>query len=150
MSRSERIGSGAAIVLALVPVLLAGMPHRSEAQPQVPTVFSGAPAALWVSPPDVPAEAFGVFHFRRTFDMSARPDRFVVHVSADNRYRLFVNGQQVSSGPQRSDLMHWRYETLDLAPHLRAGRLGNVIVRGDEIRLGRCHIVTKGNLDSFH
>ena len=31
----------------------------------------------------------------------------------------------------------------------RAGRLGNVIVRGDEIRLGRCHIVTKGNLDSF-
>jgi rhamnose transport system permease protein len=36
------------------------------------------------------------------------------------------------------------------AASLRAGRLGNVIVRGDEIRLGRCHIVTKGNLDSFH
>ena len=35
------------------------------------------------------------------------------------------------------------------AAFLRAGRLGNVIVRGDEIRLGRCHIVTKGNLDSF-
>jgi hypothetical protein len=35
------------------------------------------------------------------------------------------------------------------AASLRAGRLGNVIVRGDEIRLGRCHIVTKGNLDSF-
>ena len=43
-------------------------------------------------------------------------------MSADNRYRLFVNGEQVSSGPQRSDLMHWRYETVDLAPHLRAGR----------------------------
>jgi ABC-type sugar transport system substrate-binding protein len=36
------------------------------------------------------------------------------------------------------------------AVFLRAGRLGNVIVRGDEIRLGRCHIVTKGNLDTFH
>jgi rhamnose transport system substrate-binding protein len=36
------------------------------------------------------------------------------------------------------------------AVFLRAGRLGNVIVRGDEIRLGRCHIVTKGNLESFH
>jgi rhamnose transport system substrate-binding protein/rhamnose transport system permease protein len=35
------------------------------------------------------------------------------------------------------------------AAFLRAGRLGNVIVRGDEIRLGRCHIVTRGNLDSF-
>ena len=52
----------------------------------------------------------------------AAVEHFVVHVSADNRYRLFVNGEQVSSGPQRSDLMHWRYETVDLAPHLRAGR----------------------------
>ena len=32
---------------------------------------------------------------------------------------------------------------------LRAGRLGTVIVQKDEIRLGRCHIVTKGNLASF-
>ena len=60
---------------------------------------------------------FGVFHFRRVFELEALPSSFVVHVSADNRYRLFVNGQQVSSGPQRSDLMHWRYETVELAPH---------------------------------
>ena len=68
---------------------------------------------------------FGVFHFRRMFELERQPSSFVVHVSADNRYRLFVNGEQVSSGPQRSDLMHWRYETVDLAPQLRAGR--NVI-----------------------
>ncbi len=36
------------------------------------------------------------------------------------------------------------------AAFLRAGRLGNVIVCGDQIRLGRCHIVSKGNLDGFH
>jgi rhamnose transport system substrate-binding protein len=35
------------------------------------------------------------------------------------------------------------------AVSLSAGRLGNVIIRGDEIRLGRCHIVSRGNLDSF-
>jgi rhamnose transport system permease protein len=35
------------------------------------------------------------------------------------------------------------------APSFRVGRLGNLVVRGDEIRLGRCHIVTKGNLDGF-
>ncbi len=73
----------------------------------------------------MPGDTFTVFHARRTFDLSSVPARFVVHVSADNRYRLYVNGVQVSSGPQRSDVMHWRYETLDLAPHLRAGR--NVI-----------------------
>lgn len=32
---------------------------------------------------------------------------------------------------------------------MRGGRLGNVIVMSDEIRLGRCHIVSQGNLDSF-
>jgi len=31
----------------------------------------------------------------------------------------------------------------------RAGRLGSVVVQKDEIRLGRCHIVTRGNLADF-
>ena len=31
----------------------------------------------------------------------------------------------------------------------RAGRLGTVAVVKEEIRLGRCHIVTKGNIESF-
>ena len=73
-----------------------------------------------------------MFHARRTFELATKPARFVVHVSADNRYRLYVNGEdvaylyaQVSSGPQRSDVAHWRYETVDLAPYLRRGR--NVI-----------------------
>ena len=88
-------------------------------------VFDGAPAASWVAPAGVQGDTFTVFHARRTFDLPAIPARFLVHVSADNRYRLYVNGVQVSSGPQRSDVTHWRYETLDLAPQLRAGR--NVI-----------------------
>lgn len=87
-----------------------------------PQVFDGAPAALWAFPPGASGQEFGVFHFRRVFELDVTPSRFVVHVSADNRYRLFVNGEQVSSGPQRSDLLHWRYETVDLAPHLRPGR----------------------------
>ncbi|WP_162271370.1 alpha-L-rhamnosidase C-terminal domain-containing protein [Luteitalea pratensis] len=94
----------------------------AAAQFQAPQVFDKAPAALWVFPPGAAGNEFGVFHFRRVFELDARPSTFVVHVSADNRYRLFVNGEPVSSGPQRSDLMHWRYETVDLAPRLRAGR----------------------------
>ncbi len=92
---------------------------------QAPRVFDNAPPANWIAPPGVPGDAFTVFHARRTFELPSVPARFVVHVSADNRYRLYVNGVQVSSGPQRSDVTHWRYETLDLAPNLRAGR--NVI-----------------------
>jgi alpha-L-rhamnosidase len=85
-------------------------------------IFADAPEATWIAPPGMPADSFGVFHARRTFDLATKPDRFIVHVSADNRYRLYVNGAQVSSGPERSDVMHWRYETVDIAPQLRVGK----------------------------
>jgi hypothetical protein len=48
-----------------------------------------------------------------------------VHVSADNRYELFVNGKLVSIGPARGDIYYWNYETVDLAPYLTTGK--NVI-----------------------
>ncbi len=78
--------------------------------------------ARWISAPNAPAAAYGVYLFRRVFDLPARPDRFVVHVSADQRYQLLVNGQRAAWGPARGDLFHWRYETVDLAPFLIPGR----------------------------
>ena len=47
--------------------------------------------------------------------------QYLVHVSADNRFVLYVNGHRVGDGPARGDLAHWRYETFDLAPYLSAG-----------------------------
>ena len=82
-------------------------------------------SARWITVPKSPATEYGVYHFRRTFDLAARPEHFTVHASGDNRYQLFVNGRRVAWGPARGDLFHWRYETIDLAPHLTAGR--NVI-----------------------
>lgn len=83
--------------------------------------------AKWVFPAEngssvSPAQS-GAFLFRRTFQLAAaKPaEPFTIHVSADNRYILFVNGKQVSRGPARGDLNHWRYETVDLAPFLRTG-----------------------------
>ena len=63
-----------------------------------PRVFDGAPAASWIAPAGVPGDSFTVFHARRSFDLPSRPEHFTVHVSADNRYRLYVNGTSVSSG----------------------------------------------------
>ena len=112
--------------LAVLAVLHLAVAPQARAQPPAAArVFSGAPAASWIAPPGVPPDSFVVFHARRAFELAERPARFLVHVSADNRYRLYVNGEQVSAGPQRSDVDHWRYETVDLAPRLRAGR--NVI-----------------------
>ncbi len=109
------------LILAVI-ALQWSTPKTCEAQSEVPRVFNGAPAAFWIFHPDIPGDQYGVFHFRRVVVLESKPAEFVVHVSGDNRYRFFVNGQQVAAGPQRSDLMHWRYQTLDLAPHLHAGQ----------------------------
>ncbi|MEJ0033874.1 MAG: hypothetical protein WDO15_27660 [Bacteroidota bacterium] len=45
-----------------------------------------------------------------------------MHVSADNRYKLFVNGTLVSLGPARGDLTNWNYETVDIAQYLVVGK----------------------------
>jgi len=78
--------------------------------------------AWWITHPEGPQREFGVFHFRKTFTLESVPQRFVIHVSGDNRYELFVNAERVVAGPARGDLNHWRYETLDIAPQLVAGR----------------------------
>ncbi|TDW97518.1 alpha-L-rhamnosidase-related protein [Dinghuibacter silviterrae] len=77
--------------------------------------------AAWIGCPGVPAKAYGVYHFRKTFTLSAAPGRFLIHVSADNRYRLWVNGHFVCAGPARSDLAHWYFETVDIGPLLQPG-----------------------------
>jgi len=64
----------------------------------------------------------GVFYFRKTFDLKSVPNKFVVHVSADARYRLYVNGQLVSWGPSVGDMQNWNYESVDLAPYLKSGK----------------------------
>ncbi len=82
-------------------------------------------AARWITHPDAPKNEFGVYLFRKEIELEAAPAKFVVHVTADARYRLFVNGESVSFGPQRSDRWVWHYETVDLARWLKPGK--NVI-----------------------
>lgn len=78
--------------------------------------------AKWIAHPTAQGTQFGVFHFRKTFNLSEIPKSFIIHVSADNRYQLDVNGNWVSAGPARSDLANWNYETIDIAPYLTIGK----------------------------
>src|SRR2546427_2392203 len=77
--------------------------------------------AQWIDCPDAPQRDAGVFHFRKAVSLAEQPKNFIVHVSADNHFILYVNGSRAGIGPAASDLAHWRYETLDLAPLLRQG-----------------------------
>ena len=78
--------------------------------------------ANWIAVPNTDGNAYGVFYFRKTVNLPAKPASFIIHVSADNRYKLYVNGLLVSLGPARGDTYYWNYETVDLAPYLNQGK----------------------------
>ncbi len=102
-------------------LLAAGL--RAETTPRInPDLLKYPWKSQWIAHADGPHRDFGVFHFRKSFNLERVPASFVVHVSADNRYRLFVNGISVSIGPARSDLDHYRYETVDISAQLKPGR----------------------------
>jgi alpha-L-rhamnosidase len=78
--------------------------------------------AHWISCPGVAEKAYGVYHFRKTIDLVKVPSKFIIHVSADNRYQLFVNGKLIGRGPARSSRYNWNFGTFDIAPYLKNGK----------------------------
>jgi alpha-L-rhamnosidase len=112
--------------LAALAVLLAAASPLPAA-----TSGSGLPIAdavmdrqwtgAWIACPGAPERDPGVFRFRKVVEVAAVPSRFVVHVSADQRFVLQVNGGRVGIGPSRGDILFWRFETFDLAPYLKPG-----------------------------
>ncbi len=77
--------------------------------------------AQWITHPTASTLDYGVFNFRRSFTLDKQPEKFIIYVSADNRYRLFVNGKQVCFGPSLGDISNYRYETIDIAKYLNSG-----------------------------
>ncbi len=63
--------------------------------------------------------------FRRAFDLEQVPAEAPTRITADSRYVLWVNGQEVGRGPARSQPYRQRYDSYDLAPCLSVG--ANVI-----------------------
>ena len=84
-------------------------------------LMTGSWTSYWISCPNISPRDYGVFHFRKSFNLPNVPDKFIIHVSADNRYRLYVNGNPICTGPARGDLYNWHFETIDIAPYLKNG-----------------------------
>jgi hypothetical protein len=103
-------------VIALLPA------KYTCAQPSFPNAAPRQWNAQWIAAPGDNGVSYGVFYFRKDIDLAIKPATFMVHVSADNRYKLYVNSKLVSLGPARGDTYYWNYETVDLAPYLSAGK----------------------------
>jgi alpha-L-rhamnosidase len=117
------VPSRARVVAACLALLAAAVTAPRAAAPDInPALLSSRWPASWIRTAGAAGRGPGVFLFRRSLDLPAAPTHFVVHVSADQRYELFVNGQRIATGPARGDLDHWRFETADIASKLVAGR----------------------------
>lgn len=95
--------------------------HAQAQQLINPQLLNGLWKARWISCSGIAQRAYGVYHFRKVLHIEKKPQQFIIHVSADNRYRLFVNEKMVSAGPARCDLNHWNFETVDIAAQLHEG-----------------------------
>lgn len=85
--------------------------------------------ALWLGLPREEIEEKGIFqgdmngrfvYYRLNFVLEQK-EELMVDISANSRYRLWVNGQPVLSGPCRSDPFRHYYETVSLGEYLRQG-----------------------------
>ncbi|MBR5716805.1 MAG: alpha-rhamnosidase [Bacteroidales bacterium] len=103
-------------IIALITLFVLIAP-TSQAQPKIQKNWK----AVWITTPDTHVKDYGVYEFRKSFKLDSVPAQYQVQVSADNRYKLFVNGVQLSVGPSLGDKDHWYYQTVDLAPALKAG-----------------------------
>ena len=112
-------------IFAEVSLLFAlfAIPARNIAQTSTrPDPLDRVWHASWVTHPTAPLREPLVLHFRRFLSLTAVPSSYIVRVSADNRFILYVNSRRVGDGPARGDLSHWRYERFDLAPYLHVGK----------------------------
>ncbi len=78
--------------------------------------------AFWIEVPESSATDYGVYLFRKTINLDKIPESLPVLVSADNRCKLYVNGELVLVGPPRGDAKNWNFVEVDLAPELRIGK----------------------------
>lgn len=109
------------IILILASFVFADQSDARQSERINPELLESGWDAFWVMHPTAPTREYGVFHFRKVFVINTVPESYLVHVSGDTRYRFFVNGVSVSTGPAVGDKHNWRFETVDIAEHLEPG-----------------------------
>jgi hypothetical protein len=113
----------------LILILLLFVGPLAYAQNLKPELWNKPWKASWITYAENPNSVYslqglkdyGVFKFQKTVNLIVKPNKCLIHVSGDNRYKLYVNGTWVSAGPARGDLYFWNFETLDIAPYLKSG-----------------------------
>jgi hypothetical protein len=93
-------------------VLIANDPFKPSF-PNTNLFDRGVWLCSWIQCADVGEPPYVAVYRRRIFLECSTTIR--VHISADEHYELFIDGERVGQGPERGDPNNWFYETYDLA-----------------------------------
>src|SRR5699024_3420721 len=61
-----------------------------------------------------------LYYFRKKFTFE-RPKSAKVHITADSRYKLWINGKMASFGPYKGTQHNQYYNTVDITEFLKSG-----------------------------
>lgn len=101
---------------------------------------------MWITHETSGHEA-GLFQFKKSVSIASMPEKAEMRLSADTKYRLYINGNFVQAGPSKRSEFYSFYDTIDLLPYIKAGEneisiyvlhLDPVPVKGN----GRGHVET--------
>ena len=79
--------------------------------------------AKWIYHPEVDLHEKAALMFRKRVQMDQPPKIARIFVSADSRYKLYVNGSYVGNGPLKGDPYRQFYETFDISQYLIPGEM---------------------------
>ena len=60
-------------------------------------------------------------HFRRDFTLSSEIEKAILYITADESYRLWINGKYVTRGPARGYQLKWPYDQVEISKYLVKG-----------------------------
>ena len=60
-------------------------------------------------------------YFRKKILLEKIPESLKLQISADSRYKLYVNGKLAELGPSKGDRQIWYLDEVELAPYLQVG-----------------------------
>ena len=118
------IMQGKPFLSALIISFLFVLPQLLTAQTNSeinPNLLNETWDARWIMHPTASNTEYGVFHFRQSVELDSIPESFIIHLSGDTRYRFYINGESVATGPAVGDNHNWRFETVDIAEFLVEG-----------------------------
>lgn len=77
--------------------------------------------AKWIWPNNAMYLLNSYAGFRYDLELKTLPANAPVHLTADQSYRLWVNGRYVCRGPVRGQQKEWQFDTVDIVQYLKGG-----------------------------